>query len=459
MELPLLSGLYKMYFFLVKVFLVLLLYNGHFSVSTSVCHSGSKIVNVSLATKTPYRFVANKDDSPFEFEGCKPLKFWSMIRHGTRYPSVKIIKRMNDRLPVLRDLIVKVHEDGRGNLCEGEIHQLLKWTPQLKEEDEKKLTHEGEDELLELGERFQKRFPELLPETYSNSSYKFQFTATQRAEQSARSFTIGLFGRKVSRHVWFPEGIYKDPILRFYKLCENWRKSVDKNPEASRELERFSEGQEMKNVQGNVTERLGFANKISLDDLSLIYVTCSFETAWYPKKQSPWCSLLSDNDFKVLEYAEDLDYYWIDGYGHAINHQQACPTIKDMFSFFSSSNLEKKAVLYFSHSGTVLKMLAHLGLYRDPKPLRASNFPYMLQNRQWRVSQISSFASNIAFVLYKCGSEANSEEKILTLHQERPVRLAGCPPEEDLCSLETFKKVFSMSIQDCNFQSMCSLKS
>lgn len=38
--------------------------------------------------------------------------------------------------------------------------------------DEKKLTHEGEDELMELAERFQKRFPELLPETYSNSSFK-----------------------------------------------------------------------------------------------------------------------------------------------------------------------------------------------------------------------------------------------------------------------------------------------
>lgn len=446
-------------YILLKVVLVLYIYNVQLSLSMSDCHSGSKITNISLATKTPYRFVANKDDSPPNFKDCKPLKFWSMIRHGTRNPSEKIIKQMNARLPVLRDLIIKIHTEGRGDLCDNEIRQLLKWTPQLKEEDEKKLTHEGEDELLELGERFQKRFPELLPETYSNSSFKFQFTATQRAEQSARSFTVGLFGRRVSRHVWFPEGVYKDPILRFYKLCDNWRKSVDKNPDASRELKRFSEGQEMKKVQNDVSERLGFMDKISLDDLSLVYVTCSFETAWFPKKHSPWCSLLSDDDFKVLEYAEDLDYYWIDGYGHPINHEQACPTIRDMFSFFSSPSLDKKAVLYFSHSGTVLKMLAHLGLYRDPQPLRASNFQEMLQNRLWRVSQISSFASNIAFVLYKCGSEINPEQKILTLHQERPVRLTGCPSEEDLCPSDTFKKVFDMSIKDCNFERMCSLRS
>lgn len=70
------------------------------------------------------------------------------------------------------------------------------------------------------------------------------------------------------------------------------------------------------------------------EDLTLIYVTCAFETAWFLKKRSPWCALLSDDDFKVLEYAEDLDYYWIDGYGYKINYEQACPTIKDMHTFF-----------------------------------------------------------------------------------------------------------------------------
>jgi len=35
-----------------------------------------------------------------------------------------------------------------------------------------------------------------------------------------------------------------------------------------------------------------------------------------------------------MEYAEDLDNYWVDGYGYQINYQQACPTLKDMFNFF-----------------------------------------------------------------------------------------------------------------------------
>ena len=59
-----------------------------------------------------------------------------------------------------------------GTLCSDIVRQLSKWTPEVENTDEKKLTHEGEDELLELAERFQRRFPKLLPEIYSNSSYK-----------------------------------------------------------------------------------------------------------------------------------------------------------------------------------------------------------------------------------------------------------------------------------------------
>jgi hypothetical protein len=37
---------------------------------------------------------------------------------------------------------------------------------------------------------------------------------------------------------------------------------------------------------------------------------------------------------QVFEYAEDLEYYWIDGYGYNITYRQACPPIKDMMQHF-----------------------------------------------------------------------------------------------------------------------------
>lgn len=42
------------------------------------------------------------------------MKFWSMIRHGTRNPSDDIIKGMNERLPLLRDEILLNHKEGKG---------------------------------------------------------------------------------------------------------------------------------------------------------------------------------------------------------------------------------------------------------------------------------------------------------------------------------------------------------
>jgi len=72
-----------------------------------------------------------------------------------------------------------------------------------------------------------------------------------------------------------------------------------------------------------------------------------------------------------------------------------------MFVFFSSSSEEERranATLYFTHSGTLLKLLAHLGLARDNKPLTPKHFA---SERRWRTSQIDAFATNLAFLRYE----------------------------------------------------------
>jgi len=72
-----------------------------------------------------------------------------------------------------------------------------------------------------------------------------------------------------------------------------------------------------------------------------------------------------------------------------------------MFVFFSSSSEEERranATLYFTHSGTLLKLLAHLGLARDKKPLTHKHFA---SERRWRTSQIDAFATNLAFLRYE----------------------------------------------------------
>lgn len=56
---------------------------------------------------------------------------------------------------------------------------------------------------------------------------------------------------------------------------------------------------------------------------------------------------------------------------------------------------------YFTHSGTILKMLSALGLAIDLNPLTHETFSLHKDSRNWKTSLIDAFASNIAFVLYE----------------------------------------------------------
>lgn len=60
--------------------------------------------------------------------------------------------------------------------------------------------------------------------------------------------------------------------------------------------------------------------------------------------------------------------------------------------------LRSNATFYFTHSGTLLKLLAHLGLARDEEPLTHRHFA---SERLWRTSQIDAFATNLAFLRYE----------------------------------------------------------
>ena len=38
---------------------------------------------------------------------------------------------------------------------------------------------------------------------------------------------------------------------------------------------------------------------------------------------------------QIIEYQEDLKYYWRDGYGVPINYEQACVVIEDVIQHFT----------------------------------------------------------------------------------------------------------------------------
>ncbi|XP_046397097.1 multiple inositol polyphosphate phosphatase 1 [Ischnura elegans] len=406
-----------------------------------------------LGAKTPYRTRMNPDMSPIIIHGCEAVQFWTIVRHGTRYPSAKVIRSMKEGLPLLKDSILRNYDGGRGSLCFKELYNFGNWSTNVEEANEKQLTHEGEDEMQDLAERWLNRLPSLLTENYDNSSYEFRHTATQRTALSARQFATGLFGRYKAAHVWYPEAIARDPLIRFYKLCPRWKKDVDKNPASLTEKMLFQRGPEIQGVLKRVSDKLGFPS-LTYHDVHLMYVTCGFETAWSKKSRSPWCAPFSEEDLKVMEYNEDLEYYWIDGYGYEINYKQACPPLKDLLDRFRSRALgkdsQKKGIFYFTHSGTLLKLISRLGLYKDEEKLRSDNFS--LLKRKWRTSELDSFGTNLAFILFKC----DDGFKIAGYHQEKPFIIPGC--EDHPCPLDRVLAEYESTVLMCEFAKTCSLK-
>lgn len=185
-------------------------------------------------------------------------------------------------------------------------------------------------------------------------------------------------------------------------------------------------------------------------DVQLMYTVCAFETAWQRRRApSVWCRFFDVASLSALEFAEDLKYYWNDGYGYELTHRIACPAIADMFAAIDTLQPRANATFYFTHSGTLLKMLAHLGVAKDERPLTHKDFE---MKRLWRTSEIDAFATNLAFVRYNC---IEREPQVLAMHQERVIRLPGCPQDEDLCPLSTLRANYADSVERCDFEALC----
>jgi len=103
---------------------------------------------------------------------CIEKKIWLILRHGTRYPGKKYIPRMINELPQLQHIILKNYENNKTNLSAGDAALFKKWKLSLTQRDMMKLATEGENEMIDLGERYQARFPSLMPETFINQTYK-----------------------------------------------------------------------------------------------------------------------------------------------------------------------------------------------------------------------------------------------------------------------------------------------
>lgn len=398
------------------------------------------------SSKTPYTF---EERTKYSHEGFELVRVWGLIRHGTRFPSAKQILKYN-ALNQMKEIML----ENSISLRTSQWEAFASWSPlEIPLENEKLLHAEGEKELIGIGSRLRKRFPSLFK--HSPDRFIFKHTPTQRTEVSALKFIEGLFPDELSSETFnVVETPRDDKVLRPYKGCTHWRKNVKKNkPVSLIEKKKFID-------TGNVTKLVedmrvkSQISDLSTTDMMSIYILCGYETAWMYKPfegRSVWCSLFDDDQLKIMEYMRDLEYFWVDGPGFEITRSIACKTVGDMIENLKPDNEQAQHSFYFTHSGTVVKLLAYLGLYYE-YDLTAETFN---DDRMWKTSHIDMFASNIFAVLFK--SDKTNDYYIQILHQENVVKIPKCQStnEHGMCKFDEFVKLFT---RPCDLDELCKIR-
>ncbi|CAN8007687.1 unnamed protein product, partial [Ixodes pacificus] len=306
--------------------------------------------------------------------------------------------------------------------------------------------------------RYQKRFPWLLPKTFSEKDYKIAFTSKTRTRDTASAFMFQLLNRKDFRKVDL-SGV-NDKLLDFPNLCEELLKEKGVSNQKVEEEERFFEGSYVKNMVRSLSERTGV--DLDIKDIELMAKMCAFEVAI--NGSSPFCNLFMKEDLQLLEYAGDLDDYYKDGYGQERNSAQACGVIREFVSRIRERvgtttcyrcrrrRHGLRASVYFSHAGALKKLMTRLGIHKDREPLTADAYCDVREKRKWRSSYYSPFTANLGIVLFGC--KGRHPYKVVAFLNEKVVRIDGCP--HDFCPLTDFLNTSAvLRSRRCDHRKIC----
>ncbi|XP_031558444.1 multiple inositol polyphosphate phosphatase 1-like [Actinia tenebrosa] len=424
-------------------------------------NAGQKIYN--FGSKTPYFYEESeelKSDLPSH---CKAIHVNLLARHGTRHPSKKDVRRMNTMVKVVNELY-KSGSEFKFNSVE------FPWVTPFKDDNDKRLITRGEEELYNLSKRVRNRYKDLFKSPLSIEDISFVSTKTPRTLQSAMAFALGLMegegtlGSCKIRPVDIDSRDKEnDPILRFFDMCPKYKQTVSKNKSSLFEHHNFRDTLPMMQVVERVRLKFGNSSVLTARHIVGMYVACVFENAVF-ERDNTWCSVFTEEDFEVLEYYADLKHYWKRGYGHDINHKMACNLLAVILgdiknSLNVTSTTRKKGVFRFAHGETLQPLYCVLELFKEADHMRADNFNEK-SKRLYRLSEISPFGANIAFVVYDCSKEESELDEesfqVDVLVNERPVSIPCCAPGK--CSLRKFFDCFEGIAKNCNMEAVCAVK-
>lgn len=377
-----------------------------------------------LATKSPYTAEAFNASSLYLEDSCQIVQYHSVIRHGTRWPTVKDTAAVKN---VISRLLSSQSE---------QVRWLSGWKDPFTFEKAGYLHMAGQEELYSMGQRIAMRYRELLNSSdYDLDEVQFASGAQSRTSKSGSAFHLGLLEQTgpltsaaITPVAWTTYPKANDSYMQMSHTCPRWISEVSDNPNTTYQAHRWIETM-ISPIATRLSEDLGV--ELTVDHVDSIYTACAFETSFY-RSHSNWCDLLTDNDILALEYTDDLAHYYKYSYGSDINQWVASALMEKLMHTLGDANAPKMS-FQFGHSQTVLFLQTLLGLNRDAFKLRADTPIEHIQQREFKTSQMSSFAANIGFEMHNC----NGSLYIRTLLSEKEVKLPRC--SQSICSFDTFK--------------------
>ncbi|KAI5652059.1 histidine phosphatase superfamily (branch 2) domain-containing protein [Phthorimaea operculella] len=395
-------------------------------------------------------------------EGCQPIAFWSLNRHGSHNPEADELENLQ-RLSDLKKNVLNNYRNGNyrnfnERMCSADVNILERWewNPRHNLTYAGDLTSDGYINTQQLAQAWRQRYPGLL--TTNQHDYMIKYANTNRLKTTLKAFTEGIFKSQAEDMDIVKKS--DEELLAPQKSCSAWINNIEKNNETYHQKYIFESKREFKEMITNISQRMGFSWDIHPDIIKAIYQQCRYNKAWDVSQISPWCAVFSREDLRRLEYSEDLETYYKYGYGSDVNPKIGCNLVKDLMAFFTN-HVEKEApqqprtLVYLTEMQSILFFLTAINTHHDNVPLTGDNYHSSgVQNRKWSSSSMVPFNANIAAVLYKCtpngNFQYNDRYQILFLENEKSMNLEGC--RVGLCDWSTVKKRFGDIADNCNME-------
>ncbi|KAJ3182826.1 PHOsphatase [Gaertneriomyces sp. JEL0708] len=431
------------------------LFFGLLAVPTVFARAADKEFDVSrhLGSKSPYHFRNGFETptlTPVPHE-CKLEQVQLIGRHGTRNPSVKEILSFDALVSFFRQNM---------NTVNG--HQwIANWTNPFIPEDNNLLAPVGVDELYWIGRRAKQRYHSLFgDEPYSPHVYKFRSSTTSRTGMSGSAFAGGFFEGAEGSCKYQSVYQYTIPQTQDYELmpkwaCPNWQTIVGDDPFLAEEVHEWVDAHMpdiVARVRAALTRPQAPELAITAAHIKAIYRACAFEVSAFDRKDT-WCTILTPNEVRLLEYLDDMEHYWDLAYGYEFNRHAGCALATDIVNEMRDmidGRSRTKGVFRFGHAETNVFLMDIFGLYYDESHLFANSTEKHLHDRKFRLSEIMPFAGNWFIELYGCGDS----KFVRVLLNEQEEVLPGC--QSSLCPYETFLEVVGDDY-GCDFKDLCGL--